>query len=239
MDDVGASSKEFELYSKKLWGLGNFLFLKRIRPFAAWGPYQELTVKQWQDIFNLLERKNARMTVGITAAWVDFEGGLTPFPVKFPAQAAILRDAQKKGIIEIANHGLTHCVLESHSFRPKLFRGNRKFHREFWPWLDKSLHYEHVQKSQDILENYFQTKIETLIPPGNVFADSTLEAAEKHGIKFVNCNVSDSSHGNLKIISNENVIAFHDKELVEFGTSWLENILEKNSYEWVFVKELA
>ena len=46
MDDVGASSKKFNVYSKSR--IGNFLFLKKIKPFKAWGPYEEISTEQWK-----------------------------------------------------------------------------------------------------------------------------------------------------------------------------------------------
>ena len=54
MDDVGASSKKYEVYSKLLFG--NFLFLKYIPPFKAMGPYNELTVDNWDEIISILDK---------------------------------------------------------------------------------------------------------------------------------------------------------------------------------------
>ena len=71
MDDVGASSKLYEQYSKKLYGLANISFLKRLPYFKAWGPYPELTAFDWSVIANILETYNAKLTVGITASWVS------------------------------------------------------------------------------------------------------------------------------------------------------------------------
>ena len=63
------------------------------------------------------------------------------------------------GIIEIANHGLTHCVLIENLFYPRPFSSNRKFHREFWKWLSPEIHKEHIYRSQEILSNYFNEDI--------------------------------------------------------------------------------
>ena len=54
MDYVGASSKKFNLYSK--YPLCNTLFIKYIPPFRAWGPYEEISPKQWKEIFKILEK---------------------------------------------------------------------------------------------------------------------------------------------------------------------------------------
>ena len=62
MDDVGASTKKYEVYSKKIFG--NFLFLKRLKYFKAWGPYRELNEFEWNDILKLLYNFNCKLTVG-------------------------------------------------------------------------------------------------------------------------------------------------------------------------------
>lgn len=240
IDDIGASSKEYEIYSKKWRGLGNFLFLKHLKYFRAWARYREMNKEDWEGTYNLLRRYRAKLTVGVTASWVHYDGLLEVFPKKFPEEAAILKEGLEEGLIEIANHGLTHCVLKDFLFRPHWFRSNRSYHREFWDWIDRETHFEHLQRSQDILSNYFKTDIVTLIPPGNVYCQHTLDAAKTHGIRYVNCQTDASEYGSLKIFSNEKVIAFHDKELVEEGLVWLENLLQsQKNKKYVFVKELA
>ena len=84
MDDVGASSKLYEQYSKKLYGLANISFLKRLPYFKAWGPYPELTAIDWSVIANILETHNAKLTVGITASWVNKFSDLIPYHIMFP-----------------------------------------------------------------------------------------------------------------------------------------------------------
>ena len=119
MDDVGASTKHFEVYSKKMFG--NFLFLKYLSFFRAWGVYEEISSEMWQEIFQTLEENDAKLTIGVTATWVERDGTLVPFPEKFPLQADLLKAAEEDGIIEIANHGLTHCVVGNHLPKPFLF----------------------------------------------------------------------------------------------------------------------
>jgi peptidoglycan/xylan/chitin deacetylase (PgdA/CDA1 family) len=237
IDDIGASSKQFEVYSKRVWG--NFLFLKYIKPFKAWGPYNELSVEQWLRVFDIFKKYNAKLTVAITAEWVEKDGQCAPFPQKFPKQAVVLKNACTEGIIEIANHGLTHCVAGKHL--PKLFSSNRRYHREFWDWLDEKTHYEHIEKAQNILQDYFQIKITTLIPPGNVFSDATVRAADKFGINLINCHTETKNVGPVRILGEENVFAFHDRELVINDTGWLSQKLtefKKNNLEYCFVREL-
>jgi hypothetical protein len=248
IDDIGASTKRFEVYSKRKFG--NFLFLKYLNGFKAWGPYREMIVSEWIEIFNILRECSAKLTVGITAAWVERNGDYIPFPEKYPDEADVLKDGLDEGLLEIANHGLTHCVVGKHL--PRLFSSNRKYHREFWDWVPREVHFEHIEKSQAILQDYFETRITTLIPPGNVFSNDTVEAAAKYGIERINYRKWETSSlkEKIKIINGEtifennlpleNVIRFHDKEIVLEGVVWLKDKLEAISRdaEFVFVKEL-
>ena len=248
IDDIGASTKRFEVYSKRKFG--NFLFLKYLNGFKAWGPYREMSVDEWNEVYKILHRFKAKLTVGITAAWVKRNGELTPFPEKFPDEASILKDGLHEGLLEIANHGLTHCVVGKHL--PRLFSSNRQYHREFWESIPREIHFDHLDQSQSILQDYFETRITTLIPPGNVFSNDTVEAAAKYGIERINYRKWETSSlkEKIKIINGEtisennlpleNVIRFHDKEIVLEGVVWLKDKLEAISRdaEFVFVKEL-
>jgi peptidoglycan/xylan/chitin deacetylase (PgdA/CDA1 family) len=240
IDDIGASSKKFEVYSQRFLGLGNWLFLKYLPGIRAWGPYREMTASDWDATFDLLWQFKARLTVAVTGAWVEWDGSLIPFPAKFPGEAAKLREGVQSGLIEIANHGLTHCVLQDFRFRPKAFSSNRKEHREFWDWIPASIHEEHLMRSQDILEGCFGSRPTTLVPPGNVFSEATLHAAVKTGIRKVNCNNADRAFPGLEIVNNKDVLAFHDRELVLWGTPWLKKRLESisNDTRFVFARDL-
>ncbi|MBI4253675.1 MAG: polysaccharide deacetylase family protein, partial [Candidatus Rokubacteria bacterium] len=137
LDDVGAASKRHEVYGLTRVRVGtlvvpfpgNFLFLKYLPPIKRWGPYRELSAPEWEGVLAALETAHARMTVAVTAGWVESDGGVTPFPRKFPAAAGVIREGVRRGLLEIANHGYTHCVLRDRLFRPRLFAGNREFHR--------------------------------------------------------------------------------------------------------------
>ncbi|MDO8524135.1 MAG: DUF2334 domain-containing protein [bacterium] len=181
IDDIGASTKQFEQYGRFI--IGNFWFLKTIWPFKKWGPYKELTAKEWTEFLKIFEQKNIKPIIAVTACWVEKNSELTPFPQKFPEEANILKQAFLNGKVEIANHGLTHCVVGKHL--PKFCGSNRKYHREFWPDLNQSTHNEHIMKSQEILENYFQKPITIFVPPGNVWSYKTYLALAKTNIKKV------------------------------------------------------
>lgn len=224
MDDVGASTKQFEVYSKTT--LGNILFLKYFPPLKAWGPYEEITPKVWEEIINILIKLSANMTIAVTAAWVDEKNNLIPYPVKFPKQAKILKQAATKGIVEIANHGLVHCVVGKHL--PRLFSSNRKYHREFYDFQPEEIIKNHLEESQKILQDYFRMKIVTFVPPGNVWTEFTKEYSKKVGLKNLSAKDSD-------------VYAFHDRDIVLNGTKWLEykiNEYKKKNFEIVKVKDL-
>jgi hypothetical protein len=239
IDDIGASTKEFEVYSKKWFGLGNFLFLKYMPYFKAWAKYREMSADEWYTVFELLKKYNAKLTVGVTATWVNYDGSSTNFSDKFPEEAKALKCGVNMGLIEVANHGLTHCVVKDNLFRPRLFSSNRKYHREFWSWLRMETHFEHIKKSQEILQGFFKVDVVTLIPPGNVYCNFTIEAAKKYGIKYINCQTPSQIIDKVSILSNDNVYAFHDKEIVQEGLNWFEGVLKKyQSYQHVFVKEL-
>ncbi len=196
LDDVGASSKRYEVYSRfqqRLGRLGapaDWLFLKYLPGIRAWGPYREMSADVWRRLAELLERHDARLTVGVTAAWADDERRVTPYYEKFPEAAAVLKEACRRGLVEIANHGLTHCVVEGNRFKPRLFSGNRTYHREFSPLVPAETQGEHLRRAQEILQGYFETEVVTFIPPGTNFMNSTLHAAEGVGLRFVSYDVS-------------------------------------------------
>ena len=228
MDDVGASSKLYEQYSKKLFGLANFSLLKRLPYFKAWGPYPELSAHDWSVIGDILETYNANLTVGITASWVNRYGDLIPFHIMYPESFNSLHSLVKRNLIKIACHGLTHCVLDRQSFLPKLFSSNRSSHREFWDWLPYSVHYDHLSKSKHLLESIFNCSVDLLIPPGNVFSDKTIDAATQLGFTSINCNTSLYS-SKIRILSNENICAFHDREIQIFGMDWFRDLIHTYS----------
>ncbi len=168
----------------------DWLFLKYLPGIRAWGPYGEMSADVWREVSELLERHGARLTVGVTAAWADDERRVTPYHEKFPEAAAVLKDACRRGLVEIANHGLTHCVVEGNRFKPRLFSGNRIYHREFSPLVPAETQREHLRRAQELLQGYFETDVATFIPPGKNFMNLTLEAAEGVGLRYVSYDVS-------------------------------------------------
>lgn len=256
MDDVGAASKIYNQHGKVYWEVfgrnlpltpfANWLFLKRTKLFKRWAPYRELTAREWDGIFSLLRKYNAKLTVGITASWVEPDGTLTPFPQKFPEEASKIKEGVKEGLIEIAHHGLTHCVLKDGLYKPRCFSSNRTYHREFHEWLPDEVHKKHIFEAMDILTSYFKIDVETFVPPGNVWCEITEKYASQAGLKFLNSYEAKAPTGRksngLVYIGNKNVIDFHDKDIVEKGIKWLEHkIFEVKERDpiFCFVKEIG
>jgi peptidoglycan/xylan/chitin deacetylase (PgdA/CDA1 family) len=250
LDDVGAASKQHEVYGVTRIRLGplalpfpgNFLFLKYLPPVKRWGPYAELSAGEWEWILAELEESGARMTAGVTAGWVEDDGQVTPFPQKFPEAARMIRQGAERGLVEVANHGYTHCVLQDGMFRPRLFHGNRPFHREFYEWLPETVHREHVSLAQKILQDYLGRPIVTFVPPGNVFTRVTLAAAAEAGLRFVSC-LEPGRWGaveGLTFVGSDDVAAIHDRDLVLGGRRHLRRLLaEGRARPYVTVREVG
>jgi hypothetical protein len=236
MDDVGASTKKFEIYSKKPFG--NFLFLKRMPYFKAWGPYNELSTDNWKDIFNFIGENNYKLSLAITAAWVDEKNNLIPFYEKFPDQAKVICEFLKKGILEINNHGLTHCVVGKHN--PRLFSSNRKYHREFWEWVPYKTQYFNLSKSSEIFKKWLGYSPNILVPPGNVYSNHTIKICEALNFKIINSSRILDIKTNVRILNNDNVFAFHDRDIVLNGSAWLKKIYKNyaNQHQFNFIEEL-
>lgn len=245
MDDVGASTKRYEVYSNLKWGFGplrvsgNWLFLKYVPPFKVWGPYRELTAGEWHDVCESLARSGAKLTVAITAAWAERWNRVVPFPTRFSEAALVIREGARAGLLEIANHGLTHCVLDGDRFRPKLWSSNRMFHREFWDWIPAEVQATHLRQSQEILQEYFAERIVAFVPPGNVFTPLTLEIASRYGLRYVSCDTPPGQVGEMTVIGNRDVLPFHDRDLVYGGVRWLDATIARGSAAFCFVRELA
>ncbi|MEW6386832.1 MAG: polysaccharide deacetylase family protein [Thermodesulfobacteriota bacterium] len=246
LDDVGACSKRYEVYSDRAWHLGpltlpaNWLFLKYLPGLRAWGPYREMEPSEWLMVYRLLADFRAKLTVAVTAAWPEDEHRLIPFPQKFPQEAAVLKEGLQGGLLEIANHGLTHCVLKDNAFKPRLFSSNRRFHREFGDWLPQEEQFEHLARSQGILQDFFQTEIVTLVPPGNCFTEETLTAASQVGLCYVSCQTPPRFSQDLVVLGDTRVFPCHDRDLVLGGVAWLRQRLETLAgRRFCFVKELG
>jgi peptidoglycan/xylan/chitin deacetylase (PgdA/CDA1 family) len=250
LDDVGAASKQHEVYGitriqvgpLALPFPGNLLFLKYLPPIKRWGPYPELTAAQWEEILATLAGAGARLTVAVTAGWVERDGRIVPFPIKFPAAARVLREGLDRGLLEIANHGYTHCVMERGLFRPRLFSGNRPYHREFCDWLPEHVHLDHLRAAQDILGAWFGSAPQTLVPPGNVLSSKTVAAAASLGLRFISRHgaAPAGAAGGITFVDDSRVLAFHDRDIARRGLGYLTRQLDAHrGARFVTVRELG
>ncbi|PCI21348.1 hypothetical protein COB64_00495 [Candidatus Wolfebacteria bacterium] len=241
IDDIGASTKHFNQYGKKIFRflgvpyfyfpIANIGFFKRVWPFRGWAKYNEVSKEEWSDFLDIFEYYNITPIISVTACWVEHDGTYVEFPDKFPKQAQFLKDAFLKGKITIANHGLTHCVVGKHT--PRFWSSNKTFHREFWHWLPQQMHDEHIQRSQNILEDFFEKSIHIFVPPGNVWSRKTYNALKNTNIKKIisknyMIDSNESMDGIEFIDDTKGFFNFHDRELKLYGREWLiQKIKEK------------
>ncbi len=248
MDDVGAASKRHEVYGRTRLNLGpmrvpfpgNWLWLKYVPPIKRWGPYRELSANEWRGVLVALSKARARMTVAVTATWVEADGTLTPFPRKFPDAARAIKDGVDAGLLEVANHGLTHCLLTDRAFRPRLFKGNRQYHREFYDFVPREEQEANIARAQEILSEAFACPIVTLVPPGNLLQPVTAEIARDHGVRYLSYGAPTSRRGVLPVVGNECGLVFHDRDVVLGGLPWLRaRLAEVRGREVLFVRDLG
>jgi peptidoglycan/xylan/chitin deacetylase (PgdA/CDA1 family) len=238
LDDVGAASKQHEVYGLTRIRVGplalpfpgNFLFLKYLWPIKRWAPYPELTAGQWDEILRTLSDAGATLTVGVTAAWVERDGRIVPFPIKFPGPARVLREGAVSGLLEIANHGYTHCVVDNGRFRPRLFSGNRPWHREFYDWLPEEVHRDHLRAAQEILASWIGAPVQTLVPPGNVLSAKAVALAASVGIRFISRTgvMPDGARDGVTFVDDSRVVAFHDRDIVTRGVAYLRRLIDSH-----------
>ena len=246
IDDVGASTKEFNLYGKNTLKIknriisfppiiSNFLFMKRLPIFSGWAKYKELEYNDWIRIIEVLKEKKSRLNVAITACWVNKNSELKRFDEKFPEQVEIIKYGIKEGLIYLINHGLTHCIPGKHL--PLRFSSVQKYHREFTKFLPLEKQFMHLKESQRILKEIFGQEPLIFTPPGNMYNENTLISMQKLGLKTIQCerNISHqpsdimlTKYG-IKHICNKNIFVIHDRDIVKGNSNYFENIMS-NSY---------
>ena len=108
IDDVGASSKRYEIYGKNSIKINkryyrfapsfltNFLFIKRLPFISGWGIYKEMNKTQWENTLNFLQKNKIVLNIAVTACWVEKDGSLTRFNNRFPEATEIINEGIKK-----------------------------------------------------------------------------------------------------------------------------------------------
>ena len=179
IDDIGAASKRWEIWSRHRWA--NATPLKWLYPFKAWGPYRELAAWELDMLCGLVDGKRSRLTLAITACWVERDGTLVPYPEKFPRQAEVILKWVRRGTVEVANHGLTHCRVGQHL--PRWWRGNREMHREFTDAMSRNDVARSLGLSQSIFERWLGLRPRVLVPPGLQFPEKFYDGLGPVGLR--------------------------------------------------------
>lgn len=206
IDDLGASSKLYERHRGKLF------------------PYRELTADELAQLTTWLIRTESRCTLAITACWVT--RGLTywPYAAKFPAQTAVIKDAVRRGLVEVACHGLTHCIPGKHADW-KFWRSNRQWHREFTDAMPWEQQVQDLRMARAQLEETFETDVTTLVPPGNMISERLALTALDMGFQLVTCRAPRSEWGAIipsVVYDDAGQLVAHDRDLVRCGVAqWL------------------
>ncbi len=239
IDDIGASAKYYNRHIKFRINFGGMTVplhrifnigpVKTCRFLKGWAVYDEMKPEEWDEIFKVFDEFSQIPIIAVTACWVDAKSNLIPFPEKFIEEAGYLKSKLKQRKIIIANHGLTHCVLGK---QKSGFWGSNQFYwREFYPFLDETIHTEHILKSQEILEGFFEESVTIFVPPGNIWCQSTYKALLKTNIKLVlagryMCDTREVMEGMKFINDKSGLLNIHDRELKLFGPDWLREKLK-------------
>ncbi len=152
-----------------------------LRPWQSWAPYEELGPYDLDELVYQAGVAGFHLVMCVTACWVEDNGRLTPYPLKFPAAARVLRDLD----VTIACHGYTHCQVGQH--RARLWRSNRPAWREFIAGMPYELERRHLRDSKAILEDWWGHSVTRLVPPGDMFTTRTSVLAREAGYLEISC----------------------------------------------------
>ena len=156
IDDLGASSKVYERWSHKRWANVHPLHHRRL--FGVWGPYRELKPDELEHIFSVVANAHRTICVALTAYWVKRNGSLMSYNRKFPGQAAVVALYARRGVVEVAAHGMTHCVPGHHLHR--WVGNNRYWHRDRAPWRDEA---------KRSIESWLELPVTRFVEPGQIY----------------------------------------------------------------------
>ena len=97
-----------------------------------------------------------------------------------------------------------------------------------------------MEKSQAIFQEWLGQKPTTFIPPGNVYSVETLEAAERNGIARINSYMDHGVESKVRIINNDQIDAFHDREIVLEGVEFLTDKIKSYgpNVQFSFLKDI-
>lgn len=199
IDDFGASSKRWEWHRHKL------------------RPYPEVSAELLDALGRYLSQRGWSATLGITACWVERDSSLVEYPVKFPAQAASVDYWAKRGVFEVACHGLTHCVPGRHVRPWWRLRSNRAWHREYVDAVPIPTQREYLRRAKQILTDRFGP-VTTFVPPGNAIGPAMVDyALDELGFRVVTCRPPVGA--SPRITSDAGGRNLHDRDLWDGGPS--------------------
>ena len=106
-------------------------------------------------------------------------------------------------------------------------------------FMPREWHFDHIKTSQKILKDWIGYQVTTFIPPGNVYSNDTIDAAEAFGIMRINSSkiIPNQTKAN---INEDSVYPFHDREIELYGIAWLEDRIKelKQNQEFALIRDL-
>jgi peptidoglycan/xylan/chitin deacetylase (PgdA/CDA1 family) len=120
--------------------------------------------------------------------------------------------------------------VDNGRFRPRLFSGNRPWHREFYDWLPEEVHRDHLRAAQEILASWIGAPVQTLVPPGNVLSAKAVASAASVGIRFISRTgvMPDGARDGVTFVDDSRVVAFHDRDIVTRGVAYLRRLIDSH-----------
>lgn|SRR5574337_476279 len=118
----------------------------------------------------VLRRRHVRATFA-TIPFRNVNGDLRPLS---PKRALPLKEAQRDGLIEIAQHGYLHRRHESEPARPSEFRGRPRAEQ-------RAL----IDEGRRHLETIFSVRITGFVPPWNSYDTATADCLTELGFEYL------------------------------------------------------
>jgi len=157
---------------------------KQITVVFRFDDYSSLSSTEFEvKLINTFRKYNAACTFGVVPyACAENEHNILPHEV-VPLtlnKAAILKNAVKEEILEVALHGYSHQTI----------RKKAEFDYTEFSGLDFNRQFKKIATGKNYLEELLDMEIDTFIPPWNTYDSNTLRAIEELGFKCFSANES-------------------------------------------------
>ncbi len=157
---------------------------KQITVVFRFDDYSSLSSTEFEvKLINTFRKYNAACTFGVIPyACAGDEHDIRPqevVPLTLK-KAAILKNAVKEEILEVALHGYSHQAI----------RKKADFDYTEFSGLDLNSQMEKIAIGQDYLEEMLDIRIATFVPPWNTYDLNTIRAVEKLGFNCFSANES-------------------------------------------------